>query len=110
MLIFSILIVTEAPPSGTINTGAVIGGTIAGIIVLMALVIPLLGCFIYRKRKKPPALHDRYATVIKVIVRHAGAGETNLQDHRQHNYYVTCYLGNITVEEKYEQYSYMLPR
>ena len=26
------------------------------------------------------------------------------------NYYITCYLGNITVEERYEQHSYMLPR
>ena len=48
MLIFSILIVTEAPPSGAINTGAVVGGTIAGVIVLMGLVIPLLGCFTKR--------------------------------------------------------------
>ena len=27
-----------------------------------------------------------------------------------YNCYITCYLGNITVEERYEQHSYMLPR
>ena len=27
-----------------------------------------------------------------------------------YNYYITCYLGNIFVEERYEQHSYMLPR
>ena len=26
------------------------------------------------------------------------------------NSYITCYLGNITVEERYEQHSYMLSR
>ena len=35
---------------------------------------------------------------------------TNVRDHvhpwEGYNYYVTCYLGSITVEEKYGQHSY----
>ena len=27
-----------------------------------------------------------------------------------YNYYITCYIDNITVEEVYGQHSYMLPR
>ena len=28
----------------------------------------------------------------------------------EYNYYITCYLGNITTQERYVQHSYMLPR
>ena len=38
---------------------------------------------------------------------------SGVQDHtpgRGYSCYITCYLGNITVEERYEQHSYMLPR
>ena len=66
-----ILIIVDAPPpSGTspseatsIDTGAVVGGTILGVIALMVLVIPLLGCLIYCKRRKGrklSRLHERY--------------------------------------------------
>ena len=63
-----ILTTTDAPtPSGTTasDTGAVIGGTIAGVTVLMMLVIVilLLGCFFYNKRRKKlklSGLHERY--------------------------------------------------
>ena len=42
------------------------------------------------------------------------SGVTQHQYARPHpregfNYYITCYLGNITVEERYEQHSCMLP-
>ena len=39
-------------------------------------------------------------------------GVANVQDHThpREGYYITCYLGNITVEERYDMHSYMLPR
>ena len=36
--------------------------------------------------------------------------DTNVQDHSPGRDYITSYLGNITVEERYEQHSQMLPR
>ena len=67
-LTFIILIVTgEATPST--DTGAVIGGTILGAIALMALVIPLLGCLIYCKKRKSRKLHIKYSVYSVCIFR-----------------------------------------
>ena len=44
--------------SSSINTGAFIGGTIAGVATLL---ISIFACFIYcRKRRKPSTIHMRY--------------------------------------------------
>ena len=64
-----ILIITDAPPpSGTssseatssTDTGAVIGGTLLGVLALVVLVTALLGCLIYYKRRKGRTLNRRY--------------------------------------------------
>ena len=64
-----ILIITDAPPpSGTssfeatssTDTGAVIGGTLLGVLALVVLVTALLGCLIYYKRRKGRKLNKRY--------------------------------------------------
>ena len=63
-----ILIITDAPPpSGTspfeatssTDTGAVIGGTLLGVLALVVLVTAL-GCLIYYKRRKGRKLNKRY--------------------------------------------------
>ena len=55
---------TPSEATSSINTGAVIGGTTAGVITLMVmLVILLLGFLIYNKRRKEmklSGLHERY--------------------------------------------------
>ena len=58
---------TDAPTSSeatsSINIGAVIGGTTAGVITLVMLVTLLLGLLIYNKRRKEmklSGLHERY--------------------------------------------------
>ena len=38
--------------TSSVDAGAVIGGTVAGVIALMALIIPFLGCLIYNKKRK----------------------------------------------------------
>ena len=41
-----------------------------------------------------------------VVILHIGVGLRNVQDHTPregYNYYITCYLGNITVQERYGQ-------
>ena len=44
---------------------------------------------------------------IGVVVRHQCARS---HPREEYNYYITCYLGNITTQERYVQHSYMLPR
>ena len=51
-----ILIITDAPPP----SGAVIGGTLLGVLALVVLVTALLGCLIYYKRRKGRKLNRRY--------------------------------------------------
>ena len=46
-----------------VNVDAVIGGTIVGVLVLIVLVIPLLGCLIYCKKKKTRELDTRYVVI-----------------------------------------------
>ena len=64
-----ILIITDAPaPSETspseatssTDTGAVIGGTLLGVLALVLLVTAPLGCLIYYKRRKGRKLNKRY--------------------------------------------------
>ena len=58
---------TGTSPSEATNTGAVIGGTTAGVITLMMLVILLLGCLVYNKRRKEmehSGLHERYVKFV----------------------------------------------
>ena len=50
MLLTILIITCEA--NSSVDTGAVIGGTVAGSIALMTLVIPLLGCLIYNKKRR----------------------------------------------------------
>ena len=47
-----------------------------------------------------------FYTFVSDIVRHKCA-RPHLRE--RCNYYRTCYLGSITVEERYEQHFYMLP-
>ena len=46
--------------TSSVDIGAVIAGTILGTIALTALVILLLGCFIYNKKRKSKKLRIRY--------------------------------------------------
>ena len=48
-----------------------------------------------------------FYTLVSGIARHQYARPHPMD---RYNYYITCYLGNITAEERYEQHSYMLPR
>jgi len=47
-----------------VNVDAVIGGTIVGVIALIVLVIPLLGCLIYCKTSKTRYVVIQYASFI----------------------------------------------
>ena len=46
-----------------VDVGNVIGGTIVGVLALIALAIPLLGCLIYCKKKKTRKLDIRYVVI-----------------------------------------------
>ena len=67
--VIGILIITGAPPASGISpfeatsstdTGAVICGTLLGVLALVVLVTALLGCLIYYKRRKGRKLNRRY--------------------------------------------------
>ena len=45
------------------SSGAVVGGTVLGAIALTALVILLLGCLIYYKKRKSRKLLIRYSVI-----------------------------------------------
>ena len=57
----TILFITGEATS-SVDAGAVVGGTVAGVIALIVLVIPLLGCLIYNKKRKR-RLHIRYVVI-----------------------------------------------
>ena len=46
------------------SSGAVISGTVLGVIALMSLVILLLGCLIYYQKRKSRKLHIRYSVIL----------------------------------------------
>ena len=47
-----------------------------------------------------------FYTLVSGVARHQCARP---HPREGYNYYITCYLGNITVQERYGQHSYMLP-
>ena len=49
--------------TSSVDAGAVIGGTVACSIALMAWVSLLLGCLIYNKKRKRRRLHIRYVVI-----------------------------------------------
>ena len=49
--------------TSSVGAGAVIGGTVACSIALMAWVSLLLGCLIYNKKRKRRRLHIRYVVI-----------------------------------------------
>ena len=52
-------------PLGTeSNTGAIIGGTTAGVITLVALVISLIGCFFYYKKRHISEVDKTYVLLL----------------------------------------------
>ena len=61
-------------PSGTTplgtetNTGAIIGGTTAGVITLVALVISLIGCFFYYKKRHISAVDKTYVLLLTIFL------------------------------------------
>ena len=55
-----ILIITDAPPP----SGAVIGGTLLGVLALVVLVTALFGCLIYYKRRNGRKLNRRYQLLL----------------------------------------------
>ena len=59
---------TPSEATFSINTGAIIGGTTAGVITLVMLVILLLGFLIYNKRSKEMKLSELHERYVKFFV------------------------------------------
>lgn len=76
ILCYFSLIIADVPsfdtptPSSSINTGAVIGGTISGAIASMGLVTFLFGFLIYnmRRKRKRAELYKRYVIPIALAL------------------------------------------
>ena len=54
--------------SSQVNVETVIGGIILGVIALIVLVIPLLGCLIYCKTRKTRYVVIQYASLNAMLV------------------------------------------
>ena len=60
---FILLFTITGEATSSVDTGAVIGGTVLGAIALMSLVILLLGCLICYKKRKSRKLLIRYSVI-----------------------------------------------